>query len=241
MPVPDALPDPVRAALTTFATVAEQAFGDDLAALILFGSAAEGRLRPTSDVNLIVVLERCAPDKLAAIGDAYQLARTAIRLSAMFILEREIKAAGEAFAVKFADIAARHAVIYGRDVFAHLELSRGARLNRVRQVLMNLLLRLRERHVAEARFPERLAFVAADAVGPLRASAATLLLLRDGEEVAPREALIRLASQNGQDDALALINKARETGMVPEAGGAATLFAALDLTAALQDIASHLS
>ena len=47
--------------------------------------------------------------------------------------------------MKFADIAARHAVIDGRDVFAGLTQSRAAQLTRVRQVLLNLLLRLRER------------------------------------------------------------------------------------------------
>ena len=43
-----------------------------------------------------------------AIADAYRLGQTAIQLSAMFIAGSEIAAASEAFAVKFADIAARH-------------------------------------------------------------------------------------------------------------------------------------
>ncbi|MBV9829185.1 MAG: hypothetical protein JO001_26500 [Alphaproteobacteria bacterium] len=241
MPVPEGLPEPVRAALAGFSAAAERCFGVDLVALTLFGSAAEGRLRPTSDVNLIVVLTRCDAARLAAIGDAYRLAQTAIRLSAMFIAESEIAAASEAFAVKFSDIAARHTTIYGRDVFAAIELSREARLNRLRQVVLNLMLRLRERYAAQAGFPERLAYAAADAVGPLRASAATLLLLRDGSEIPPREALQRIAAETGCDMALATIREARDTGAEPEAGAPAAAEAAIALAEAMHVAASRLA
>jgi len=240
MALPEGLPEPVRAGLDAFAEAARQAFGGNLVALVLFGSAAEGRLRPTSDVNLAVVLTRYDADQVAAVGEAYRLAQTAMRLSAMFILDSEIAQASEAFAVKFADIAARHAVIEGRDVFAGLTLSPAASLYRLRQVLMNLLLRLRERYIAVAPFPERLAFVAADAVGPLRASAATLLQLETGASVAPRDALRRLGDEEGKAAAVAAIVEARESGTVPAIGGAATLLAAIELTAALTRRAERL-
>jgi predicted nucleotidyltransferase len=241
VPIPDNLPDPVRAGLTAFSAAAQDAFGDDLVALVLFGSAAEGRMRATSDVNVALVLARYDPTKVAAVGDAYRLAQAAIRLSAMFILETEIGSASEAFAVKFADIASRHAVIFGRDVFGSLAMSRSATLHRLRQVLMNLLLRLRERYVAESPFPERLALAAADAVGPLRASAASLLLLETGETAAPRDALRRIAEDSGLGEALAAISEARESGAVPEIGAAATLLGAIELTAALHDRAERLN
>ncbi len=41
---------------------ARRAFGDDLRSIVLFGSAAEGRLRATSDVNLMLVLRRFLAD-----------------------------------------------------------------------------------------------------------------------------------------------------------------------------------
>jgi hypothetical protein len=235
------LPEPVRAGLAAFAAAAQQTLGDDLVALVLFGSAAEARLRPTSDVNLVVVLSRYDPDRVAALGGAYRLTQAAIRLSAMFILESEIGAAADAFAVKFGDIAARHVTLYGRDVFNGLAVPRAASLYRVRQVLMNLLLRLRERYVAESLSPERLALAAADAVGPLRASAATLVSLRNGASLSPREALRLLAAEAGKSEALASITEARETGSAPESGGAAALLAAIDLAATLGELAAALA
>ena len=42
------LPEAVRTALSEFTAAAQQAFADDLLSVVLFGSAAEGRLRATS-------------------------------------------------------------------------------------------------------------------------------------------------------------------------------------------------
>jgi len=109
--VSDQLPEAVRTTLTEFTAAAQQAFAEDLVSVALFGSAAEGRLRATSDVNVVLVLRRADPKKLEAIGEGYRFAHAAIRLSAMFILETEIGVAKDAFAVKFADIIARHEVL----------------------------------------------------------------------------------------------------------------------------------
>ena len=237
----DDLPKPVEAALAAFVAALREVFADDLVGVVLFGSAAEARLRPTSDVNVVVVLGAGETARLAAIGEAYRLAHAAIRLSAMFIREAEIAAASDAFAVKFADIAARHRVLLGRNPFAALAVSRESALWRSRQVSLNLLLRLRERLALSANFPEQLAVAAADAVGPLRACAATLLSLESGAELTPRDALRRLADEEGETPALAAIVEARESGRVPQAGGVATIGSAIALAAAIQARAERLS
>jgi predicted nucleotidyltransferase len=223
------LPEAVGSALSEFTAAAQQAFADDLSSVVLFGSAAEGRLRSTSDVNVVVVLRRADPAKLEAIGKDYRLAHAAIRLSAMFILESEIAVAKDAFAVKFADIVARHEVLYGADPFVGLTISREAALHRLLQVLVNLQLRLRERLALSSLYGEQLAMAAADAVGPLRASAAVLLWLESGARVAPRDALRQIADETGTAAALALITEARESGGVPASGATPTLVAAIEL------------
>ena len=63
----------------------------------------------------------------------------------MFILETEVALAAEAFAVKFADIETRHEVLFGKDYFSDLEIPVDALKFRVRQVLANQVLRLREK------------------------------------------------------------------------------------------------
>jgi len=60
MATPDAalrdLSDVAARVLDEFVAAAREAFGHDLVSIVLFGSAAEGALRATSDVNVIVVL-----------------------------------------------------------------------------------------------------------------------------------------------------------------------------------------
>jgi predicted nucleotidyltransferase len=227
------LSEAVRTTLSEFTAAAQQVFAADLVSIVLFGSAAEGRLRPTSDVNVIVVLRRADPQKLEAIGEAYRFAHAAIRLWVMFILESEIAVAKDAFAVKFADIAARHEVLYGPDPFIGLTISREAALHRLLQVLVNLQLRLRERLASSSPYAEQLATAAADAVGPLRASAAVLLWLEAGARLTPREALGQIADELGNTAALAAITEAREKGGVPATGATAALLGAIELATRL--------
>jgi predicted nucleotidyltransferase len=234
MGVLDQLPAPVRQALAAFGDAARRVFGEDLVALVLFGSAAEGRLRQTSDVNLIVVLARIDGERLAAMGEAYRLAHAAIRLGAMFILESEIAVASEAFAVKFADIASRHVVLFGRDPFAGLTVSRESQRRRLHQVLVNLMLRLRERRALASNHEEQLARAAADAVGPLRAAAATLLTLERAAPPSARAALEQVAAAAGKTEALKAMTEARESGAAPASGGAATLDGVIALAAAIE-------
>jgi hypothetical protein len=74
--------------------------------------------------------------------------------------------------------------------------------DRLLQVLVNLQLRLRERYALSSAYGEQLARAAADAVGPLRASAAVLLWLESGARVAPRDALRQVADETGSSAAL---------------------------------------
>jgi predicted nucleotidyltransferase len=231
------LPESIRRNLETFAASAREACGPDLLSLVLFGSAAEGRLRPSSDVNLILVLKRFDPGKIDTLRESLRLAHAAIRLEAMFLLESEIPAASEAFAVKFADIQDRHRVIYGPDPFAGLEVSREATLRRLQQVLVNLTLRLRERYALVSLREEKLVPVIADAAGPIRAAAATLSKLEGKAGVHPKEALQELAGRlrsGAWDKALGNMSAAREELDLPPGEPGATVLDLLDLLQAMQ-------
>jgi len=139
------LPDEVGQVLNAFVEAAKNAFGSDLVSVVLFGSAAEARLRATSDVNVLLVLKRFEQARADDLREPLRVAHAAVQLNAMFLVETEIAAANEAFAVKFADIQARHRVLFGADPFAGLGTPRDALVRRLGQVLLNLQLRLRER------------------------------------------------------------------------------------------------
>src|SRR4030095_12115769 len=124
-----------------------------------------------------------------------QQGRAAIRLAVMWLTQDELPAAGESFSVKFADIVRRHRVLDGNDPFDRFTVARHAAIARVRQVLLNLVLRLRASFALESDREERLPHPLADLAGPLRASAAEILDLKGTPASNSREALELLARQ----------------------------------------------
>jgi predicted nucleotidyltransferase len=209
------LPQEVARTLDELVEASREAFGSDLESVVLFGSAAEGALRPTSDVNVIIVLAAFDPAKAAALRPAFRTAHAAANLSAMFLLRSEVPAAAEAFGQKFADIERRHRVIFGDDPFASLVVPRAALIGRLNQVLLNLTLRLRAAYVERGLREEQLAHVIADVAGPIRTCAANLIALEGGTPPSPKEALERLTRdfpETDWPDVLANITNARGGG-----------------------------
>jgi hypothetical protein len=155
----------------------------------------------------------------------------------MIVLESELADAAEAFAVKFADIRARHRVIAGRDVTASISPSTSAMAARVRQILLNFILRTRERYVLVSLRDEQVAAIVADAAGPLRAAAEIMLQLEGRPEPSPKAALERLARELGKDrwaGPLAQLSEARAEGALPAGTGAKTVLELVALAEALR-------
>lgn len=234
----------VETAITKFVDDAKSALGDDLKSIVLYGSAAEQKLRITSDVNIVIVLNRFSCARIDAFREPFRLAHASVRLTAMFLLADEIPAAAEAFAVKFGDIILRHRVLFGDDPFLHLDISRAATIRRLQQVLLNLVLRLRHEYVLSSLREEQAAFAIADAAGPLRASAKTILQLEGRAASSPKEALQILI---GDADFAAFapllpqISLAREASLLPPVSAASALAQSIALAEALHQRAAKMT
>src|SRR5437867_11301798 len=109
------LPSAVEKALDDLVHGAKKAFGAHLRSIVLYGSAADGKLRASSDVNVLLILSAFDPAKVGQLREQLQMLEAAVRLSVMFLLESETPAAMEAFAAKFADILRRRKTLYGDD------------------------------------------------------------------------------------------------------------------------------
>jgi predicted nucleotidyltransferase len=237
------LPAQVGEELERLVAAARQALGDDLQAMVLYGSAAEGRLRATSDVNLVLVLRRFDRGRIEALREPLRTARAAVGAAPMFLLAAELPEAAEAFAVKFADLLRRRRVLHGEDPFAGLVVPRAAQLRRLRQVLLNQVLRMRERFALSGQRDEQLARGLAEAAGPLRAAAATLLELEGTAAPSAREALERAVAELGDPAAsagLAAMSRAREAGLLPPGEAAPAFLAILALAERLRERAARL-
>lgn len=227
----DGLPSNVATVLSAFLASAREALSGDLVSAVLFGSAAEGKLGPASDVNLLLVLQEFAPDKIGRMRDALLTAEAAIKLRVMFVLEDEVASAAEFFAQKFADILRRHRIVFGKDVLASLKVSRRAEVFRLRQILLNLILRLREAYVARGHRPEQATLILADMFGPLRAACATLLELEGTPNADSTAALTTVAASFGaQSGAAAALILAAHDRATLGADAEDALFQTLALT-----------
>lgn len=238
------LPAPVTRVLDELVQGARDALGDTLQSIVLFGSAAENRMRATSDVNVAIVLSAFDPARIAALRPTLERGHAAIRLEILWLLASEVGAAAEAFAVKFGDIARRHRVLHGANPFAALTISRQATIARLRQVLLNQVLRLRATYAVDGGREEWLALRVADAAGPLRASAAEILELEGGTVLAPRAALARLAeawTSPQREPVLAAISAARETRHLEAGTAGDVLLGVAELAAFLHGRAARLS
>jgi hypothetical protein len=176
--------------------------------VVLYGSGADGQLRPTSDVNLLLLLAEFDQAKADRLRESLRLAQAAIRLTTMFILEEELRPAVAAFTVKFADIGRRRRILYGPDPFTAMAINRTDAFVRLRQSLLNLTLRMRESYLAQSLREEQLIPLIADAAGPLRSCAATLLELEGNPAPTPRAALERIASETfGEAEAATILSR----------------------------------
>lgn len=237
------LPDVVARWLDDFVQAAKDAFNAELLSVTLFGSAAEGRLRPSSDVNIIVVLKRFDQAAADAMSEQLRAAHAAIMLEAMFILESEVALAAEAFAVKFADIETRHDVLFGNDYFTDLEIPVDALKFRVRQVLANQILRLRESYVLNSPQDEQLSRIIAGVAGPLRAAAVTLLKLQGRSAASPKESLQTVARDHqgrAWEPVLLAITKARDGVSLASDEARSVYFSILELAKLMLDDANAL-
>ena len=222
--------------LSGFLASAQRAFAQDLVSAVLFGSAADGSLRKLSDVNLILVLRRYDPARAQQVRNDLATAEAAILLRVMFLVQDEIPAACEAFAQKFSDILRRRVVLLGSDPFDGVSVPHVAQVRHLRQVLLNLLLRLREIHAGNESGSRSSLNMLADSTGALRSSAVLLLVLEGADAPKPKQALLNVAEQVTPGKfagPLTKLSRLRETATLSDADAREVMIAMMELAAAM--------
>jgi len=238
------LPAQVKQVLDDFLQAARESFGKELLSVVLYGSAAEGKLRATSDVNLVLVLASFEPGKADPLRAPLRVAQAAIQLRPMFLLKKEIPAAARSFASKFADILRRRVILHGDDPFASISIPREIEIIELKQQLLNQILRLRASYVSRSLREEQLDLVIAHAVGPLRSSAAALLELQGTAAASSQQALERIGSDlalANWPQTLASLSVIQESHLAAPGEGPTLFFQVLDLACRMHSQAEALS
>ncbi|MDI9571530.1 MAG: hypothetical protein QM278_12610 [Pseudomonadota bacterium] len=173
-----------------------EVFGEELVALILYGSGADrGYVPGKSDLNFLVVLtERGMEDleKAMTVAARWRKSRVATPL---FMTKEYIDGALDAYPIEFLDMKHNHVTAWGRDVLADLEIGPGHLRLQLERELRGKLLLLRQRFLeTEGRDRELRRLIRESLPAFLSAFKAILWLL--GREI-PRERseLVEAAAQ----------------------------------------------
>lgn len=131
--------------LDELVTQLRAAYGDDLHAVVLYGSAAGGEHIPKrSDYNVLVIARSLSAAKLraaAAVGAAWSESGSP---PPMTLTLEEWRASSDIFAMEYADILERHKVLYGEAPFGGITVSRGDLRLQVEREAMGKLLQFRQ-------------------------------------------------------------------------------------------------
>ena len=200
------LPANIAGPLLDFTQEALATFSDSLLSLVLYGSAAEGRLRTTSNVNVVFVLKEFKAAQAKSLRDPLRTAHAIIRIEPMFLLSEEVQVFLNTSALKSTDILRTRSILFGSDPFLGLRLSPEIILSQVDQALFQIRLRLRNHFISKGRREEQLALTLAEITSPLRSIAAALLELEGRAFESRKAALEQLSSELGLENPQSLLS-----------------------------------
>lgn len=210
-------------------TVAQDAFhhligdlrtthGDNLASVVLYGSAAAGdRIAQRSDYNLLIALRRITPEDLRlAQAPMREWQRLGHPLPLYFTVE-ELRDAADVFPIEFHQMERARKVLYGEDPFAALQFSDTNLRHQTEYELRSKLIQLRRLYISASMSADKLTNLMGDSLTSFAVLFAAVLLLKGVEPpVLKRDcvrATVRLLKIDG--DPFERIFELRERGLKP--------------------------
>jgi len=152
--------------------------GDNLASVVLYGSAAAGdHVELQSDYNLLIALKRITPEDLRlAQAPMREWQRLGHPLPIYFTVE-ELAHAADVFPIEFHQMAKARVVLYGQDPFEFVELSDEHLRHQTEYELRSKLIQLRRHYIPASISIERLCDLMSDSLSSFAALFRAVLLL----------------------------------------------------------------
>jgi predicted nucleotidyltransferase len=156
--------------------------GDNLASVVLYGSAAAGdQIELRSDYNLLIALSRITPEDLrSAQAPMREWQRLGHPLPVYFTVE-ELSDAADVFPIEFHQMANARIVLYGHDPFEFVHLSDINLRHQTEYELRSKLIQLRRLYIPASVSVEQLCNLMSDSLASFAAIFRAVLLLH-GEE-----------------------------------------------------------
>src|SRR6185295_18939182 len=152
--------------------------GDNLACVVLYGSAAAGdHIELRSDYNLLIALNRITPEDLRlAQAPMREWQRLGHPLPVYFTVE-ELSDAGDVFPIEFHQMANARVVLYGKDPFEFVQLSDANLRHQTEYELRSKLIQLRRLYIPASISIEKLCDLMSDSLSSFAALFRAVLML----------------------------------------------------------------
>ena len=186
-------------------TVAQEAFrhlvgdlqathGDNLASVVLYGSAAAGDfVRAQSDYNILIALHRITPEDLRlSQAPVREWQRLGHPLPVYFTFG-ELRDAADVFPIEFHEMERARVVLFGRDPFETLRFSDENLRHQTEYELRSKLIQLRRLYIPASTSARRLQDLMSDSLKSFAALFAAVLRLRGQEPPVTRQERVRAA------------------------------------------------
>ncbi|HSE33029.1 MAG TPA: hypothetical protein VLA93_15760 [Pyrinomonadaceae bacterium] len=172
----------IKEALNGLVTDLQATHGDNLASIVLYGSAAAGdQIELRSDYNLLIALKRITPEDLRlAQPPMREWQRLGHPLPVYFTVE-ELSDAADVFPIEFHQMANARVVLYGRDPFEFVELSDENLRHQTEYELRSKLIQLRRLYIPASTSTEKLADLMSESLSSFAALFRAVLLLHGQE------------------------------------------------------------
>lgn len=170
--------------------------GDNLASVVLYGSAATGDFVQTeSDYNILIALNRITPEDLRlAQAPAREWQRLGHPLPVYFTFA-ELRDAADVFPIEFYQMERARVVLYGRDPFETLRLSDENLRHQTEYELRSKLIQLRRLYIPASASAERLRDLMSDSMSSFATLFAPVLLLRGQEPPVLKRDVVRATAR----------------------------------------------
>ena len=192
--------------------------GDNLASVVLYGSAAAGdQIELRSDYNLLIALNRITPaDLRLAQAPMREWQRLGHPLPVYFTVE-ELADAGDVFPIEFHQMAKARVVLYGKDPFEFVQLSDENLRHQTEYELRSKLIQLRRLYIPASVSIEKLAELMSDSLASFAALFRAVLLLHGHDPPVAKVDCVRATAQLLQldPDPFEGIFALRATGRLP--------------------------
>lgn len=174
----------------------QEAYGDDLVSIILYGSAASGDYQEKfSDLNILCALRVVGVPELRRASHVIEWWKKQKQPPPLLLSVEETRNAQDAFPIEFLDIQQSHRVLYGENLASQIQVNAAHHRRQVEHELRSGLLRLRARYLGLQREEKEVIQLMAKSLATFATLARHALILAESSAPLRKREIFEAAAQ----------------------------------------------